>query len=442
MRGDVAGERQEMRKGGDVPRSALALLAALMLAAPMVAAPLPARAIGSLQWGDYSLEATGSLRVTGAFLHYPETLGLDDDGLAAGVARLLLEGALGERVGYRANLFFELNRSPQTLGGGALSTAGSFASPYRTSYLVWDFWEDGAVAGQMGVDRLAVDVRLSPLELSVGRMPLNYSVTHILTPNDFFAAFSAAAINKVYKPGVDALRVNYALGPLSSLELAAVLGSLEDDTPDWSRSALLLRASATAWEIEWALLGGKLAGRWIAGASLQGEMGPFGIRLEGHVGFPDEDGDGKLDGDEVSPSAAAGEREIHLHVAAGVDKTFEWRSLNVAFEAMFLSDGAMRPDGYLARFKALYPDDQLYLNRMYLGLSVGGEVLPILRAVGLALWNTQDLSGLGALFLVHSAADEVEVAAGVLLPWGDEALLQSEYGMVPVMAFLEARVYF
>lgn len=419
----------------------LAVPAALALLA--LWAPLPARAIGSWQWGGYGLEATGSLRVTGAFLHYPETLGQDDDGLAAGVARLLLEGALGERVGYRANLFLELNRSPQTLGGGALSTAGSFASPYRTTYLVWDFWEDGAVAGRTGVDRLSLDVRLTPLEISVGRMPLNYSVTHILTPNDFFAAFSAAAINKVYKPGVDALRVNYALGPLSSVELAAVLGSLDDDTPDWSRSALLLRVSATAWEIEWALLGGKLAGRWIAGASLQGEMGPFGVRLEGHVGFPDEDGDGKLDGDEqLTPEAAAREREIHLHVAAGVDKTFEWHSLNVALEAMFLSDGAMRPDGYLTRLGALYPDDQLYLNRMYLGLSVGGEVLPILRAVGLALWNTQDLSGLGALFLVYSAADEVEVAGGVLLPWGDPALLQSEYGLVPVMAFLEARVYF
>lgn len=431
-----------------MPRVVILALALALLA------PAPAAALGSWERGDLSLEATGALRVTGGFMHFGDAPGLlpdQDDGLAAAVLRLLLEGGLSARVDYRANLFFELSRGPATLAGGALSTAGSFASPYRNTYGAWDFWESGAVAGRMGLDRLSVEIHLAPLELSVGRLPLNYSVTHILTPNDLFAPFSAAAINKIYKPGVDALRANYALSPLASVELAAVLGSNADGVPRWTQSALIARATMVAWEVQWAVLGGKLAQRWFVGASLQGEMGPFGVRAEGHVGFPDEDADGVLDADEISAEGLLG-REVHLRVAAGIDKSFEWRNLNVAFEAMYLSDGAWRSDGYVARLARRSPDELLYLNRMYLGLSVGGEILPILRAMALALWNTQDGSGLAMASLVYSAADEVDVALGLLLPWGalpDSAAallssgdLESEFGYVPMTAFLEARVFF
>jgi len=430
------------------------------LPALLLLALLPAqraRAIGSLARGEISLQATGSLRITGAFLHYPDgaagLLPAEGDGLAAAVARLLLEGGLAARVDYRANLFFELSRSPAALGGGALATAGSFASPYRNSRLAWDAWESGAVAGRLGLDRLSVDVHLAPLELSVGRMPLNYSVTQILTPNDLFAPFSAAAINKVYKPGVDALRLNHALGPLASLELAAVMGSDAAGVPRWAQTALLTRASAVAWGVQWAVLGGKLAERWFVGASLQGEAGPLGLRAEGHVGFPDIDGDGRLDADEPQDYDSVPGRRVHLHAAAGVDHTFDWRSLNLAFEAMYLSDGGARPALYAARLARLLPDELLYLNRMYLALSVSGEILPILRAAALALWNTQDLSGLAALTLIYSAADEVDVAGGLLLPWGARsaadagaagaaAAIESEYGLVPLTVFVESRVYF
>ncbi|MBW2458745.1 MAG: hypothetical protein JRI68_29875 [Deltaproteobacteria bacterium] len=410
-------------------------------------APGRADAIGSWEGeGELSLEATGALRMTGAVVRFRDAPGLlpedDVDALAGTVARLLLEGGLSARVEYKANLFFELSRGPSTLAGGLLSTAGSFASPYRNSYLVWDFWDSGSVAGRMGVDRLSVEIDLEPLSLSIGRMPLNYSVTHILTPNDLFAPFSAAAINKVYKPGVDALRANYALSPLASVELAAVLGSDADGVPRWSQAALVARASAVAWEIQWAALGGKLAQRWFVGATLQGELGPLGVRAEGHVAFPDADADGTLDE----------HREVQVSVAGGVDKSFEWRNFNVALEAMYLSTGASGSQGYVERLGRRLPDELPYMGRLYLGLSVSGEILPILRGVVLGLVNTQDGSGLAMASLAYSLADEADLALGMLLPWGalpDSAAaalatgnLESEFGYVPLTVFLETRVFF
>jgi len=199
---------------------------------------------------------------------------------------------------------------------------------------------------------------------AIGRMPINHSVTYIFTPNDLFAPFSATAINKIYKPGVDALRVNLALGQLSALELTGVLGSDPDGVPGWQQSAVLLRASTVALKVQWALLGGKLAERWMLGASFQGEVGPLGLRGEGHLGFPDRDGDGTLD--------EGSDRGLHARAALGVDHRFEWRNAQLALEGLYQSDGAWDTAGYLGRLSGLYPDDQPYLGRLYVGLSAGG----------------------------------------------------------------------
>ncbi len=391
--------------------------------------------------GDYSIEMLGAVRITGVWFHLPDAPLLyttGDDGLAAAVARLLMSGALGARVKYEVNIHGELGRSPGALAGaGSFATAGSFVTPYRTKYLSWDYWEDGAVAGQLGVDRLLFKLTFGSLEVHLGRMPINYTATQVFVPNDFFAPFSATAVNKIYKPGVDALRLSWAPGTFSSVELVGVLGSDADGVPAWSRSALLLRASTVLWDTQLALLGGKLAGRWVVGMSMQGEIGLFGVRAEGHVGFPDSEGDG-LDEDRSV-------KEIHARVAAGIDRKFVWRNATVGIEALYQSDGAAWSGRYPRRLQGLYPDDLPYMGSLYLGLSAGLELIPILRAGAMVLVNTQDGSGMAALTLMYNIADEADFAGGLLLPWGEgpEGLVpQSEYGLYPVMVFMESRFYF
>jgi len=413
----------------------------------LLSAPQPCWAIGEWERGDTSLEAIGALRLTGALMHFPEIpmpQAPTVDGLAAAVARLLLEGDLGERLSYEVNLYGDFSRGPSISLGGALATVGAAGSSYRNKYLCWDFWDSGDVNGQLGTDRLALLIKLSSLEIRVGRMPINYAATNIFTPNDFFAPFSAASINKIYKPGVDALRLSWETSPLSSVELSAVMGSDGEGVASWSRTALLLRGAATWWDFQWAVMGGKLARKWVVGISWQGEAGPFGLRGEGHVGFPDQDGDGVLDGDEGLL------REIHAHVAAGADMRFAWRNISLGLEVMYQSDGASHPGRYTQR--QLDPDELPYLGQLYLGFSASGEIIPILHGSLLVMFNAQDLSGMTALTLLYNIADEADFVAGVLLPWGERPSLpltmtgwpqlNSEFGMMPVTVFLETRFYF
>jgi len=401
--------------------------------------------------GDRSLEATGAFRLTGAWLHLPDVPALfpdGDDGLAALVGRLLVTGDAHEAVGYELNVFLELSRGPKIGTGGALATVGSFATPYRTRYLTWDFWEDGAMVGQLGLDRLNFTFRLDPVLITVGRFPVNFSVTNLFSPNDLFAPFSATSINKLYKPGVDALRVSWSPSEFTQITVVGVLGSNRDDRPRWERSAVMARAATVLWNYELALLGGRVAERWLVGLSAQGEAGPLGVRAEGHVGFRDHDGDGSLDGDAPGPVGDP----AFVKLAAGVDHRFDWRNATVAFEAFYQSDGANRSSQYLSRGLTLLPDEQPYLGQLYMGLSGGLELLPILQLNGMVLLSATDFSGLAALTLLYNIADEADASAGVLVPWGDAPevrggiapvmTINDEFGAAPVMAFLETRFYF
>jgi hypothetical protein len=418
--------------------------AACLLAAALALAATDARAIGEAEKGDYSIEAVGSARLTGAYLHYPDVtmwFPPEDEGLVGTVLRLILDGSLGPYLGYDVNLYTNFSYMPSSELGGAFASAGSFETPYRTRYLAWEFWESGGLAGQMGVDRLALDLEVDRVTLTVGRFPVNHSVTSMFTPNDFFAPFSPTAINTIYKPGVDAVQLGVTTGLLSSVEVVGVMGYGSNDAPSWGRTAVLARASTVLWNFEWALLGGKVAERWIVGGSFQGEIGPIGVRGEGHAGFPDVDGDCGLDDD------------VHGRLSAGLDVVLAWRNVSLGAEYMFLSDGAGRTSRYIDRLLSFFPDDQLFLGQHYVGLSAGMDLVPILRLNTMLLFNATDYSGLAAIMFLYSIADEADAVFGLMVPWGDEPLydsgpptygpsIESEYGMMPLVLYLETRFYF
>ena len=147
--------------------------------------PSTALAIGKVEKGDYSIEATGAQRLTGAYLRFIDVGGYPlsaDDGLAASVTRLILDGQLGAKLDYKVNIFADLSRMPAASINQAFSTVSSFSSPYRNKYLAWDFWERGTVGGQLGLDRLMIRTQLEPVNIAIGRMPINYSVTQLFTP--------------------------------------------------------------------------------------------------------------------------------------------------------------------------------------------------------------------------------------------------------------------
>ena len=390
---------------------------------------------------------SGSLRLTGSFLHYddvPELFPAGDDALALIVGRVLLEADAGKHVHFTFNGFGELSRSPSGSGiGGSFASAGSTSSAYRTRFLVWNFWQSGAIGGQLGVDRAAIRLNFDSVRIELGRFPITYAVTGMLTTNDFFAPFSATTVNRIYKPGVDAARISVGLTPRASVDVLGVLGyDPINDRPSWARTAVFTRAAFVGAGFEWALLGGKVSQRWVAGGSLQGDAGPVSLRAEFHVGIPDAEGDGHDRSD----------RPVYGRVAAGPSMNFAWHNAMVSAEYLYASDGAATPSGYVERALASYSDDLPYLGRHHVALATSMELLPILRVALTGLLCASDGSGLAGVSFLYNVADESDLILGVFVPWGKglrgidmvtmQPQLGSEFGLAPISAYLEARVFF
>lgn len=401
-----------------------------------------AHAIGSAEGGGASINAVGNAWLLTAYYHSwslnPPLQPPPDDGIAAGVLRLLLDGDLPKQVGYEANFYFELSRGPTFLGANTFATASSFNTPYRTPYLAWDFWNSGSVLGEMAVDRLRLHRTFGPVDISIGRFPINHSVTFLFTPNDFFAPFSATTLNKSYKPGVDAVRVNVGLGQLSGLELLGVLGSDLDGTPAWSRSAVTARLETVLFGFHGSVIGGKLAERWIVGGTLQGDIKGIGLRAEGHFGMPDRNGDGHIDG------------PLYGQLAARVEHSWPWHNLNVGAEYAYFSDGAAAAADYLARAARLFPDELPYLGQHYAGVNAAIDLIPILNLGVVGLVNALDGSGITTVTLTYNASNEVDLSLGMLAGWGyrpraagdGTPVLRSEFGATPIAAFLQTIIAF
>ena len=387
----------------------------------------------------------GSLRLTGAYLHFDDEPLLfpdGDDALGVAVGRVTLDADVGKHVSFELNGFIDLSRAPGAALGGAFASAGATDSVYRTRYLSTAFWDNGGVRGTLGVDRAATSVVAGPVKIDLGRMPINYSVTGAFAANDFYAPFSATSVNRLYKPGVDALRLSFAAGALASVDVVGVLGYDADGVPTWGRSSVLSRAGLVAGGFEWGLLGGKVAERWVVGGSAQGDAGPIGLRAEFHVGFPDADGDGRR-GEDLP---------VYVRAAGGPNLAFTWHNASINVDYQLISDGAKGPSAYLGRAAELYPDTVPFLARHYVAPAIGMDIVPILRTAGYAIVNANDGSGLAGASLLYNVADESDFILGLFVPWGkgfqgfdpvtSVPSLGSEWGLTPLVLYLESRVFF
>lgn len=383
-------------------------------------------------------DAGGGLRVLGTAFFNPDVDILypsDSDTYLAGVFRLMADIMFSPVANLEINTVHDLNRSTAPLVNPAFETGGRISSAYRYSGLEWE-WMDKETdndirMGISAVDRLNVRLHSGPLEIRLGRQPVNLTACFFLTPNDFFQPFSAQSFNRIYKPGVDAVRIGYAPGPLTEISLIGAAGYDADDKPDWEESAAILRGLTSLGRFQVTVLGGKLAGRYVIGASCQGEIGMFGVRAEGNLSKPHE-----------------GDRDEYVQFSIGVDRRFTG-SLHLFGEYMYLGNGAGKAGDYAGQFSDPSAMNGFYPGRHYLSLGATSEFHPLVNGGITALTNLQDPSLLLAADITVSLADEAEGVIGVQWPVGKEPEsdgffpdIQSEYGMYPGALFVEVRYFF
>ena len=417
--------------------------------------PRPARAIVGDSDGGFGLD--GSLRtitaVTGNY-DFPLLFGADNstDGLSQSLLRLTMAGRPADWFGYELHLVGELyftSLPALASAGPGLLVPGAGLSRYRLFDLEWRPLSEGDVSTRLWLDRAALRFSVGPADITVGRQALTFGKAYFWNPLDVFLAFDPRQFDRDYKPGVDALRVDYALGDFSGLTLVAAAGRTVDATglaPEgdfadlsWRGAALLLRwfTSLAGWDL--AAQAGKVYGGLHFGAGLSGELGPLAVRGEA-AWFQ------SLDDTPAQAEPTARARPSHLQAVLGLGHHFE---CGLDLQAEFLYNGAGSGGNLLLGMERALGGTGFHAGRVLGGLVASYQILPILTGSLAWIFSFGDYSSLLQPGLQLSVSDEADFLFGVMLGLGarPEATaagleLNSEFGAWPNVYYLEFKFYF
>ncbi len=355
----------------------------------------------------------------------------EQDASATSVGRLIL---IGKSRGVTFN-FNAFNANIHSTGAAFFESSREVGQTERSPALELKYIDEGRDIGSVVIDNFNLSATFGRADITIGRQPVNFGVSFYFAPNDFFAPFRAQTFYRLYKPGVDAARVELGLGPLTQLTLLGALGyETYPTTPNgysytvaWDRLSSIARLSTVINDFELAVIAGNVHKRQIIGGSLQGELFSWlGIRAEGHYADPKGDAE-----------------DAYTELAIELDHMYP-SSLNIRFSQFYHGSG----NGSAAEYaEALQSGqrDTLYLGKLYSAVGAGYQFSPLTNGEALILFNLTDDSYLVSLNAVHFTSDESELVTGISLPFGKEpagARITSEYGLFPYAINLEYRIFF
>ncbi len=156
------------------------------------------------------------------FIVYPEPEELypeKGEGMNSLNFRLLGDARWGEAVRVELNAYQRSATRPNSL-----LSPGDADEPHRYERLEREFSEADDFRAVVGLDQASIKLSSGPVELAVGRQPIGLANNLIFTPNDLFYPFAATAVDREFRPGVDAARLGLKTGDLSGVSLIAVMG--------------------------------------------------------------------------------------------------------------------------------------------------------------------------------------------------------------------------
>ncbi len=321
---------------------------------------------------------------------------------------------LRERGALGAQLFTAAGTAS---GGDWLSLGGEIRSGERA---VW----------RHRVDRLSARIDLgSSADLVIGRQPVSWATTLILTPADPFSPFDPADPFREYRTGVDAARLRYYSGSFTQLEVVARPARIGD------RETLTMvgRASSNVRGWDLGAWGGVVHDTFGAAVFMSGSVGLWALRAEAGVRDLED--------------------ELVVRGTLGLDRTLPvaGRDLYVVIEYQRDGLGATSADGLIdtARSRAFGQGEMQVLGRDVGALQLSYPLHPLVSASNLVLASLRDGSFIVAPGLGYSISESVSVRVGAFLGGGEEPLLEgvdlslrSEFGALPRVVFVSANVFF
>ncbi|WP_394834241.1 hypothetical protein LVJ94_47860 [Pendulispora rubella] len=345
----------------------------------------------------------------------------------------------------------------------AVANLGPFGPQrYRALNLTGVWASSDQAAAAVFVDRLSMKLALPWFDVTVGRQPINFSKAYFWSPLDLFLPFSPRTIDREYKGGIDALRVDVPLGEASGINVVAAPGSqLRFDpatatlvTPsfaevDLDASAAIVRGFTNVRGFDFSLQGGSIVGGWHVGGGVAGEILGIGVRAEAAYFVSRDTSTLALPAAGGAPPTAIRIFTDHPDFVLGFERRFE-SSLYLSFEYFY--NGAVPGNGdYLTPTIQSTLGGVTNLSRHLVGGVVTYDIRPTLigklsSVVGIA----SAPSVLIGPSIDWSITENVDLTGGALISIGAHPdysrgpapVLQSEFGSYPNVYFLQFKCYF
>jgi hypothetical protein len=351
---------------------------------------------------------------------------------------------------------FMLSSVPATFDNNDFGPFGP--NPYRALDMT-KMWASSATTGAIAtVDRLSAKLAFSRFDITVGRQPINFAKSYFWSPLDVFLPFTPQTIDREYKAGVDALRVDIPVTDDSGINLIAAAGArlhIDPQTANLGQgsvaletSALLLRTYTTLRNYDLALQAGSVYGGYHLGLGVAGDVMDLGVRGEASYLLARHDPPVTLNDPTGSPIDLH-PFVNHLKLTFGIEHRFK-NSLYYTLE--YLYNGAVPGDG-----DALTPRLQIMLaettnsSRHLVGGVVTYDVVPtFVVKVASILGIRPKVSALLGLSADYSVAENVDLSLGALIGVGPGttesappavSIPTSEFGGYPNLYYLLFKMY-
>lgn len=420
--------------------------ALLALALLLLATPARAFVLAEDELADTSTELGFMVRgftftLTGPTLRYPYIPLPDHDEDPTGLGLFDLRATFSHRRSWLKvvvhNQLGLLTRSPPpSIDLGQLSF-GRGQEPRRWLPLERDLVDHEGYSLRENLDWAFVALSRGPLTLTVGRQPITIGRGKIWKPLDLIATFALTEVDTEYKPGADALRLDWTAAEQTTLSLIASAGKWRGEL--LAGSALALRGKQVLSFGEIGLLAGLIRRDVVIGLDAVWDLGRYDIygELALHALF-----DGSL-------TPAQPERGPIVPRAL-LGATFKpTAKLTLSPELHYNGFGEWDAEDYLGvgLSDRVAMGEMYNMGRVYAAGIALWELHPLVTVNGGLIINPLDPSGLVSLGLNYSLAANMVLVAGAYIPAGRLPDLRakplpaprSEFGLYPTFLFLELK---
>jgi hypothetical protein len=348
--------------------------------------------------GTYSVRLSGYVKTLALGLNHslPGTADTAEDFTRA---RLMFDGAVGAHISWAVHYehFAVINRA----GAAAtdLLVGSNPTARFSLLPLDWTVKETPSFLWRHEFDRLNVRVAFPTTDITIGRQAISWGVGRFWNPFDLFNAFSPVEIDREYKPGVDAARLEWSLGLFSQLE--AVYAAFDDD---FRSQSIAVRGRQTIGNFDVGGMMGKFFRDFVIGPFVDGEVHGVGVR-------------GELTFTHDTASAKQGRRTFVRGVGS-IDYRFA-NGLYTLLEYYCNGFGEEEPKNYPTLFttERVRRGEVFNFGRHYLGALLQYELHPLVHAELFGQWNLLDHSVLIGPLLSVSLSNESDLRLGAFPDW-------------------------